>query len=96
MNRTNQQNRALHKWCGMLAEKLDEGGLDMREFIKIPIRPNKDNIKAEIVHPVMKAINPELTSTAEMTTSEVTEVVDTINRGLGERLGIYMPFPTNT
>jgi hypothetical protein len=83
-SRTLQQNKSLHKWLEQLAEVFDGAGIDMRTLIKIPIRPNKDNIKTEIVHPVMKAINPELESTADMSTTEMIELYETLNRAFAE------------
>ncbi len=89
--RTGRQNNALHKWCELAAECLDGAGIDMRELIRVPIRPNKENFKSEIWHPVMKAINPNLKSTAEMTTKETIEVYETLVRAFGERKGITLP-----
>lgn len=89
--RTNLQNRSLHKWCEQCAEVLADAGIDMRELIQVPIKPNKDNFKSEIWHPVMKAINPKLESTTQMTTKETMEVYETLVRAFGEKKGITMP-----
>lgn len=94
--RTNQQNKALHKWLEQLAIVLDDAGIDMRALINVPIRPNKDNLKTEIVHPVMRAINPELESTADMSTTEIIELYETIARAFAERKGVTVPpWPSN-
>ena len=94
MNRTNKQNNSLHKWLELLAETLDDAGIDMRTFIKVPIRPNKDNIKSEIVHPVMQAINPELESTADMKTTEMIELYETLNRAFADKGIVCPPWPS--
>ena len=44
--RTPRQNNSLHKWCELAAEHLADAGIDMRELIKVPIRPNKENFKS--------------------------------------------------
>jgi regulator of sigma D len=36
--RTQTQNKALHKYCQMLADKLNDAGLDMKQTLK----PSKD------------------------------------------------------
>ena len=96
MNRTLKQNASLHKWCEQLAEVLDDSGYDMRELIKVPIRPNKDNIKSEIVHPVMKALYPDITSTAELDTKQIMEIHEHLVRAFGEKLGVEAPpWPSN-
>ena len=93
--RTLQQNRALHKWCEQLAETLADAGYDMRTLIKVPITPNKDNIKSEIVHPVMRALYPDIESTADLSTTQMQDLYETINRALGEKLGVHVPWPSH-
>jgi hypothetical protein len=91
VNRTLKQNSSLHKWCELLAEFLDSSGQDMRELITIPIRPNKDNVKTEIIHPVMKAINPDVTSTADLSTKEIMEIYETLVRAFADKKGWTVP-----
>jgi hypothetical protein len=94
MIRTAQQNKALHKYCELVAEALDEAGYDMKEIIKIPIRPNKENVKESMFKPIMSAIFPDKESTTELSSVEVTEVYEHMNRALGERFGIHVDWPS--
>lgn len=94
--RTIQQNKSLHKYFELLAEELNEAGLDMRKLLKdtIDIPWNKDTVKDYLWRPIQKAqIKKE--STTELTTAEVTKVYETLNRFLGEKKGIHVPFPTS-
>ncbi len=92
--RTLRQNNALHLYCQLLADALNEAGYDMRKTLKadIDIPWTAENAKQYLFRPIMKAqLNKN--STTELTTTEVSAVFDTLNRHLGERLGVHVPFP---
>lgn len=94
--RTNQQNRSLHLYFTHLAEKLNEAGLDMRKTLKpeIEIPWSGKSVKEYLWRPIMKAqIGKE--STTELTTKEIDEVFDVINRHLSEKFGLTVEFPSN-
>lgn len=93
--RTQRQSNALHLYFEMLAEALSGAGLDMRKTLKptIEIPWNKETVKEYLFKPIMKAqLNKE--STTEMTTKEVDQVIETLNRHLGEKFGLHIPFPS--
>lgn len=93
--RTLKQNRALHLMFDMLARDLNENGLDMRRTLKpsIDIPWTGESVKEYLWRPVQQAqVNKK--STTELTTREIDEVFDTINRHLGTKFGIYVPFPS--
>ena len=93
--RTNQQNRALHVLFNLLAEELNEHGFDMKRTLKpeVDIPWNPVTVKEYLWRPIQQA-QLHKTSTKELTTKEIDEVFDTINKHLGERLGIHVPFPS--
>ncbi len=93
MKRTTQQNKSLHLWCRQLAETLADSGYDMRE-VKVEIKPTEQNIKECFVKPVMKVLYPDITSTTELDSRQVIEVYDTLNKALGEKMGLHVPFPS--
>ena len=79
----------------MLADELNDAGLDMKKVLKpgVEIPWTKDSIKEYIWRPIQQAqINKK--STTELTTKEIDSVFDTINRHLGEKFGIHVPFPS--
>ena len=93
MKRTDLQNKSLHVYCENLAEALDAAGLDMRELIKVPIKPTKENVKENMIRPVMKALYPEIESTTELSTVQMQELYEVMNLATAERLGISVPWP---
>lgn len=93
--RTVQQNKALHKLFQLLATELNQAGLDMRKTLKpgVEIPWQAKGVKDYLWRPIMQA-QLDKTSTTEMTTKEIDEVFDTLNRHLGEKFGLYVAFPS--
>ncbi len=93
--RTVQQNKALHVLFNLLANELNEAGLDMRKTLKpeIDIAWSPAAIKEYLWRPVQKAQLNKV-STTELTTKEIDEVFDTISRHLGEKFGLHVRFPS--
>lgn len=93
--RSDAQNRSLHKWAEELSVELNNAGLDMREVLKpeIDIPWDKDTIKRYIIHPIIKA-KYDKDSTAKLTTKELTETVDIINRHLINKFNLSITFPS--
>ena len=93
--RTDKQNRSLHLLFKLLAEELNENGLDMRKTLKpgVEIPWSGDSVKEFLWRPIQEAqLNKK--STTELTTKEIDAVFDTITRHIGEKFGIYVPFPS--
>lgn len=93
--RTTQQNRALHKYFSLVAEALNDAGLDLRKVLKpeIEIPWSAETVKNYLWRSVQQAqLNKE--STADLTTKEIDLVYDTLNRFLSEKFGISEPFPS--
>ena len=79
----------------MLADELNDSGLDMKKVLKpgVDIPWTKESIKEYIWRPIQEAqLNKK--STKDLTTKEIDEVFDTINRHLGEKFGVFVPFPS--
>ena len=93
MKRTGQQNRSLHLYCRRLAEALDAAGYDMRD-VKVRIQPTPEGVKESFVRPVLEAMWPDKDSTTELSTAEVGDLYEVLNRATAERLGISVPFPS--
>jgi hypothetical protein len=93
--RTTSQNKALHLLYELIAQELNDHGLDMRVVLKpeVDIPWSKETVKNFIWRPIQKAqLGKE--STTELTTKEVQEVTETINRHFGEKFGLHVPFPS--
>lgn len=93
--RTGQQNKAMHVLFNLYAGKLNESGLDMRRTLKetIDIPWTGQSVKEYIWKPIQKALLQK-ESTTELTTVEIDEVFETINRFMGERHGLTVRFPS--
>ena len=94
--RTPLQNKSIHKYFELLAERLNEAGLDMKAVLKpeVDIPWTEENVKNHLWRPVQMAMLSKQ-STTELTTAEISDVYQVINRHLGEKLGIHVPFPSN-
>jgi hypothetical protein len=93
--RTNLQNNSLHKFFELLGGTLNDAGLDMRELLKeeIAIEWTPSSVKEKLWKPIQKAMfNKE--STADLETDEVSMIYEVLSKHLGEKRGIYVPFPS--
>lgn len=92
--RTLAQNNAMHKFFEMLANDLNNAGLDMRRTLKpgvdIPWTPA--TVKTHLWKPIQDAML-EKESTTELTTKEVNQVYEVLIRHLGEKFNITTEFP---
>lgn len=98
VQRTNEQNRALHLDCKMIAEKLNESGLDMRKVLKptINIPWTTQSVKEHIFKPIMKAMYGHDSTTELPKTYEIDKIHEVIMRELGEKHGIeWHNFPND-
>ena len=92
--RTSQQNKALHKYCSLLSEALNDAGLDIRKTMRadVDIPWTETAVKELIWRPVQKAVTDK-TSSAQLDRSEVSKVFDVINRHISQK-GVSVPFPS--
>lgn len=93
--RTIQQNKALHVLFKLLADTLNDNGLDMRKTLKpsVEIPWSALGVKEYLWRPIQQA-QVAKTSTTKLTTKEIDEIFDTLNKHLGEKFGIHIPFPS--
>lgn len=93
--RTDQQNKALHKYFELVADALNNAGLDMRKTLKpeIEIPWTKEGVKDYLWRPVqMEYLRKR--STTELLTRDIDKIYDIINRHLAEKFGISEVFPS--
>ena len=90
--RTINQNKALHLWFDMVAEKLNEVGLEQKITLgTIDVPWTKETVKMLFKKVAMAQFNKPHTS--DLTSKELTQTVDTFNRYISEK-GISQPFPS--
>lgn len=91
--RSNLQNSAIHLYCDMVAKQLNSQNLSIVNVIKPDTPWTMMQVKEMLWKPVLKALRHK-DSTTKMDKQEITIVYDTINKILGERFGIHIPFPS--
>jgi hypothetical protein len=94
--RTEQQNRALHKYFDLLADTLNDAGLDMKMTFKpkIDIPWTDHNVKEFLWRPIQIAVLNKK-STKDLEKTEIDKVFEVINRHLSEKFGISLDFPNS-
>ena len=94
--RTDKQNKAIHKYCAMRAEALNDAGLDMKTVLKhnVAIPWTQATAKDHLWRPIQQAMLDK-ESTGDLDTDEVCKVYEVLNRHLAEKKGITVPFPSN-
>ena len=93
--RTAKQNRALHKWCSMVAEALNDGGYSIPIVLENTADGDwdRDSVKAILWKKVQKiVIDKESTKDADK--CEYTPVYEVVNRFLGSCFGVSVEWPT--
>ncbi len=93
--RTPDQNAALHLWYELVARELNEAGHTVQIVLekKIDLDWTKDMVKELLWRPAQKAILKKKSTTKLEKIGEIDTVFDHLNRHLGEKFGIHIPFP---
>jgi hypothetical protein len=93
--RTSAQHRSLMLYETELARAMVEKGIDLRTFLKegIEIPATKQLVHDHIVKPIIKAMFNK-NSTTELEVHEISELYDVINKNIGEKAEIHVPFPS--
>ena len=98
MKRTNQQNRAIHKFLSLLAAELNLAGLEMKIVLKgdTQIWWTPEACKEYLWRPLQKAMFQK-DSTKDLDKHlEIDKVHEVLMRHLGEKFGLeYIPFPAD-
>lgn len=94
--RTDQQNKALHLYCQMLADALNDAGYDMQHILmqkQVSIPWNSITVKECLWREIQRAMFDK-DSTTELSTGEVSQVYEVLDRHISEKFGIHIPFPS--
>jgi len=93
--RTGQQNKALHKYCQMVADEMNAAGYDAKQVISLPISLTPEIVKDCIFKAIMTALYPDKTSTTQLSTTEIQDVYENMNRATGQKFGVSMDWPSD-
>lgn len=91
--RTLAQNRAMHLYFKQVADALNSAGLDMKQVIKADVQWTHILVKEMMWKPLQKALLGK-ESTTKLKKDEIDAVYHNLNRLLGQKFGIYVPFPS--
>jgi len=92
--RTVLQNSCLHEYISDLSNALNEGGYDVGTTITVKVNFTPETVKEYMFKKVMKALYPDKTSTKQLSTIEISEVYENLNRMTAERFGIGLQWPS--
>ncbi len=93
--RSLKQNNSLHLYFQLLADALNDAGLDMKKVLKpgVDISWTMGSVKEYLWRPIQKFLLRK-SSTTKLKTDEIDRVYDHLNRHLGEKFGLEnIPFP---
>lgn len=95
MTRTDQQNKAEHKWFRDVANALNDAGYSVndKQVIRMDIPFTDYVVKRFIFSKIAKAMygNPK---TSRLTKQQTSEVIEVMNEMLAENWHIHVPFPS--
>jgi hypothetical protein len=90
--RSPAQNRAVHKWFELIGEEWNGAGYEQKlTFGTIDTPWTKESVK--IMFKKIAFAMYDKKHTSDLTTKELTEVSEVLNRGLAEQ-GLHIPFPS--
>lgn len=95
--RSSQQNKSLHLFCKMIADKLNDEGQTWNmagwfgRTYEVPF--SLKIVKENIWKPIQLALFDKESTTA-LNTEEINKVVDVINKHISERFGISAEWPS--
>lgn len=93
---TRQQQKALHVFLTLLAKELNDAGYTIQLFLKqtVDLDWDKNSAKELIWRPIQKALVQKKSTTQLDKVSEIDLIYDHLNRHLGEKFGIHVPWPS--
>lgn len=95
--RSDAQNNALHLWFELLARELNNAGYTVQIVLshKMDIDWNKELIKDLLWKPAQQAILKKKSTTELRKVEDIDKVWEHLNRHIGEKFGVHVPFPNN-
>jgi len=94
--RTLTQNAAIHKYFSMLAESLNNAGLDVKKTLRHDFDiPWSESLVKELIWKGVQKAMFDIDSTTKLDTAQVSQVYEVINRHIGSTHGVSVIFPSN-
>ncbi len=85
-----------HELLELLAEGLNDAGYEVRDgvVLTLPVRFTKENLKDDVIRPMMTAMYPDKTSTTQLTTKEVQAIYEQVDQVIASRTGVHVEWPS--
>jgi len=90
--RTVQQNKALHKWCSLIAEVLNSHNLYMTGVFGNEILWTMDLVKTQIIKATIKKVF-DIDSTTKLKRKEIDQLIDFVTIAFANKGVEIPPFP---
>ena len=90
--RSIKQNSAIHLWCNMIAQQLNNNGLYVSDIIKTQSHWNMSKVKENIFKPVVKSLYDK-DSTTKLKKDEFEQIIDTIIQAFATKGIVISDFP---
>ena len=93
--RTLPQNSALHRWCEQVAEELNASGQPVQLVLQktIDLDWDKYSVKNLLWRNIQRALVRKESTTQLKKHEEINKIYEHLNRFLGEKCGIHVPWP---
>lgn len=94
--RTLSQNAALHLYCDMIAQAMTEAGITQRELIGRFKRGFELPVTGHMIKAIFREVGRAMygkESTADLSTTEISEVYRVVDERFGEVTGVTCPWP---
>lgn len=94
--RTIQQNKALHKYCEMLAESLNSAGYEMKAVLavkQVDVPWTRESVKEVLWRPIQEAMTGK-ESTTQLDRMEPSQIYEVLNRHIAQNFGVSVPWPS--
>ena len=93
--RTNLQNNALHRYFRLMSDELNKNGITFKKAVRqdFDMMFSELLFKEAIWKPIQKSLFGE-TSTRELTSKQIDQIYDIINKHFSEIHEMHIPFPS--
>jgi len=95
MQRTSQQNKALHLYCQMVADEMNAAGYDFQQAITLPVKMTGELVKEYMFKRIMSVMYSDKESTTELSKTEIQEVYEAMNAATAQKFGVSMNWPSD-
>ena len=94
MKRTELQNNSMHKYQRLLADAFNDKDLSVEKVLSKPLEmPWTKNLIMELIWRVVQQSLYGTKSTTELSTTEISEIYEVINRFTAQEWGISIEWP---